>query len=86
MLNEAVDWMHKVTMGRKYNTVGVQLGLSIVTLHTSYDLLGHMLGALCKYPEYIDRLRQEALEVIGDHSWHETLLYKLTSGSLWTAC
>ncbi|KAM4055321.1 cytochrome p450 [Hirsutella rhossiliensis] len=77
MPNDAVGWMHEVSKGRKYDPVGVQLGLSIVALHTSSDLLGHVLGNLCKHPEYIDRLREEALEVLGEHGWHKTSLYKL---------
>ncbi|POS70298.1 p450 monooxygenase [Diaporthe helianthi] len=75
--NDAVGWMHEVAKDRKYDPVGVQLGLSMVALHTSSDLLGHVLSDLCKHPEYIDRLREEAKEVLSEHGWHKTSLYKL---------
>lgn len=77
MPNDAVGWMHEVAKDQKYDPVGVQLGLSIVALHTSSDLLGHVLSDLCKHPEYIDRLREEANEVLTKHGWHKTSLYKL---------
>lgn len=40
MPNDATGWMHKVAQGKTYDPVSVQLGLSVVALHTSSDLLG----------------------------------------------
>ena len=77
MPNDATGWMHEVAQGKPYDPVGVQLGLSIVALHTTSDLLTHILTDLCKYPEYIDRMRDEVRQVLGEHGWQKTSLYHL---------
>lgn len=75
--NDATGWMHQVAKGETYDPVGVQLGLSVVALHTTSDLIGHIMADLCKNPEYVGRMRDEIRQVIGEFGWEKTSLYKL---------
>lgn len=77
MPNDATAWIHEVAQGKSYDPVGVQLGLSIVALHTTSDLLTHILTDLCKHPEYIELMRDEVRQVLSEHGWQKTSLYRM---------
>lgn len=77
MPNDAVGWMHEVAQGKSYDPVGVQLGLSIVALHTTSDLFTHILTDLCKHPEYIERMRDEIRQVLNEYGWQKESLYRM---------
>lgn len=55
----------------------MQLGLSIAAVHNTTDLISQVVHDLASDPEMVERLRKEAIEVIGQDGWSKTSLYRL---------
>lgn len=55
----------------------MQLGLSIAAIHNTTDLLAQVVNDLSTDPDMVERLRQEAVEVIGQDGWSKSTLYRL---------
>ena len=49
--------------------VETQIGLSLAAIHTTSDLITQSVVNLCKYPEVIPALREEALDVLSKYGW-----------------
>ena len=69
--------MREIAKGRKYSPVGIQLGLAAAAIHTSSDLMCHLISNPCRLPESIERLRDEAKSVLAEHGWSKSLLFHL---------
>ncbi|KAI1849674.1 hypothetical protein JX265_008011 [Neoarthrinium moseri] len=74
---DAIGWIHEVSRGRKVDYVNAQLSLTLAAIHTTTETTGQALFDICEYPEVADELRKEIIEVIGEHGWAKTSLYKL---------
>ncbi|KAI1374309.1 cytochrome P450 [Hypoxylon crocopeplum] len=79
MPNDAITWMHQVAenKGKKYHGAHIQLSLSMASVHTTSDLFSNILLQLCRHPEWIEPLLQEAREVRREGGWEKTSLYRM---------
>ncbi|KAI5845535.1 cytochrome P450 [Tricharina praecox] len=63
--NDALQWA--MDLGEPdCNLANFQLFLAFVAIHNTSSALIHLIYDLCMYPEYIEMLREEVREVIGD--------------------
>jgi cytochrome P450 len=80
MPNDAMTWMHQIatSKGEKYHGAHAQLSLSMASVHTTSDLFSNILLQLCRHPQWIEPLRQEAQRVRNeDGKWEKTSLYQM---------
>ncbi|KAI8227055.1 Cytochrome P450 monooygenase 1 [Colletotrichum sp. SAR 10_77] len=75
--NDSIDWSDTYSNGRKFDRADLQLGLSIASVHNTTDLLSQVVYDLAGDPEMVQRLREEAKQVIGESGWSKTSLYNL---------
>ncbi|TEA17296.1 Cytochrome P450 monooygenase 1 [Colletotrichum sidae] len=75
--NDGIEWSDTYANGRKFDRVDLQLGLSIAAVHNTTDLLSQVVYDLAGDPELVERLREEAEQVIGEMGWSKTSLYNL---------
>lgn len=74
---DAIGWLHEVSRGRQVDYVSAQLSLTLAAIHTTTETTTQAIFDLCDYPEIVPELRREVIEVIGEHGWAKTSLYKL---------
>ncbi|KAJ4258884.1 hypothetical protein NW762_007971 [Fusarium torreyae] len=74
---DTIGWMLEISRGRQVNYVNGQLFLSFAAIHTTTETITGCLLDIASYPEIVEPLRQEIIEVIGQHGWAKTSLYKL---------
>lgn len=74
---DSIAWMVEVANGRPVNYVAGQLALSFASIHMTSDALTKCFMQLCKTPEVVESLREEAKEVLRSDGWERTALYKL---------
>ncbi|KAJ0145170.1 Dihydromonacolin L monooxygenase LovA, partial [Colletotrichum tanaceti] len=75
--NDGIDWFEEESNGSKYDVVGAQLGLSVVAIHTTTDLLVETMLRIAENPELFDALRQEIVEVLSAEGWKKTALFNM---------
>ncbi|CZS79476.1 unnamed protein product [Fusarium graminearum] len=63
--------------GSAFDPVIFQLTLSLLAIHTTYDLLQQRMIDLGRHPEYIEPLRQEAVQLLHEEGWKKTTLFKM---------
>ena len=76
-MSDTIGWMHEVSRGRKVDYVAGQLSLSLAAIHTTTEVTTQALFDICEHPEVVQPLRDEIIEVISEHGWAKTSLYKL---------
>ncbi|KAK6087007.1 cytochrome P450 [Seiridium cupressi] len=74
---DAIGWIHEVSRGRKIDYVSAQLSLTLAAIHTTTETTAQALFDVCQYPEVVEAVRKEIVEVIGEYGWAKTSLYKL---------
>lgn len=74
---DAIGWMYEVARGRKVDFVAGQLSLTLAAIHTTTNVLSQALLDICQYPEIVAPLREEVVQVLSEHGWAKTSLYKL---------
>ncbi|KAH8886196.1 ent-kaurene oxidase, partial [Thozetella sp. PMI_491] len=76
---DTIGWMHEVAMsrGRRVDYVAAQLSLTMAAIHTTSEATSQALLDICEFPEIVQPLREEIIQVIGEHGWAKTSLYKL---------
>ncbi|KAK1561294.1 cytochrome P450 [Colletotrichum navitas] len=74
---DAIDWFEEESKGQEYCVAGAQLGLSLVAIHTSTDLLVETMLYLAKDPSLINALRKEIIEVLSADGWKKTALFNM---------
>ncbi|KAI1656624.1 cytochrome P450 [Daldinia decipiens] len=74
---DTIGWMYEVAKGRDADFVAGQLSLTMAAIHTTTETTCSALLDICEYPDVAQQLRQEIIEVIGEHGWAKTSLYKL---------
>ncbi|KAK1967014.1 cytochrome P450 [Colletotrichum sublineola] len=75
--NDGIDWFEEESGGREYDVVGAQLGLSIVAIHTTTDLLVETMLRIAENPSLFDALRKEVVEVLSAEGWKKTALFNM---------
>lgn len=68
--SDALQWFEDLAhkRGVKYDAATQQIGLSIGAILTSTDLISQALIDLCKHPEWVEPLKTEIKQIIGDES------------------
>ncbi|KAF7523222.1 hypothetical protein G7054_g11845 [Neopestalotiopsis clavispora] len=75
---DSLGWMYQVRTKDNTDYVAAQLALTMAAIHTTTETSSAALLDICEYPEVADKLRAEIIQVIGEHGWNKTSLYKLT--------
>jgi cytochrome P450 len=63
--DDSIEWFRSSANGRTYPEIWIQLGLVQVAIQTTSDLMCQTVLNICAYPEYVEPLRQEIIEVLG---------------------
>ncbi|KAI0536033.1 cytochrome P450 [Xylaria digitata] len=74
---DTLGWMYDIAKGEDLDFVSGQLSLTMAAIHTTTESACRALLDICKYPEIIQQLRDEIVEVVGREGWAKTTLYKL---------
>ncbi|KAI0885396.1 cytochrome P450 [Annulohypoxylon maeteangense] len=74
---DTIGWMYEIARGRKKDFVAGQLSLTTAAIHTTTETSCSALLDICEYPEVAQQLREEIIQVIGEHGWAKTSLSKL---------
>ncbi|KAF5021010.1 hypothetical protein F66182_6941 [Fusarium sp. NRRL 66182] len=75
--NDGITWCAELAKEHKFNVVDMQLGLSIASTHNTTDLITQVIYDIAREAELVQRLRQEAIEVIRKGGWSKASLYNL---------
>ncbi|OHF04060.1 ent-kaurene oxidase [Colletotrichum orchidophilum] len=75
--NDGLDWFEEESKGHKYDAAGAQLGLSVVAIHTTTDLLVETMLRIAQHPELFQALRKEIVEVLSVDGWKKTALFNM---------
>ncbi|CAG7977541.1 unnamed protein product [Penicillium olsonii] len=75
--NDAIQWIQDVAAGRDYEPALMQLGLALVAIFTTADLLTQALLDICGKEELISELREEVLAVLRENEVKKTTMHKL---------
>ncbi|KIL86301.1 hypothetical protein FAVG1_10699 [Fusarium avenaceum] len=77
--DDALDWSEQEAevTGSSFDPVIFQLTLSLLAIHTTYDLLQQTMIDLGRNPQYIEPLRREAIELLAAEGWKKSTLFKL---------
>jgi hypothetical protein len=75
---DTISWFIDGLKTRKIDIASAQLSLSMGAIHATTEGIAQALNDLCERPEYIEPLREEALQVIGKHGWGRLSFKNLT--------
>ncbi|KAH7081740.1 cytochrome P450 [Paraphoma chrysanthemicola] len=76
---DAIEWaeIEAEVKGSKFDPATFQLTLSLLAIHTTYDLLEMCMIDLATRPDCISDLRKEVIEVLRTHGWTKHALYNM---------
>ncbi|KAH7389951.1 cytochrome P450 [Pyrenochaeta sp. MPI-SDFR-AT-0127] len=76
---DALQWAETEAQakGLRYDPATFQLTLSLLAIHTTYDLLEICMIDLARHPDCIDKLRDEILEALRKEGWTKNALYSM---------
>ncbi|KAH8668636.1 ent-kaurene oxidase [Xylariales sp. PMI_506] len=74
---DAIGWIYEVSRGRPVNYVNAQMSLTLAAIHTTSETASQAILDICEHPEVVQPLREEIIQVISEHGWAKTSLYKL---------
>ncbi|KAL5878018.1 hypothetical protein ACKVWC_007161 [Pyricularia oryzae] len=75
--NDSIEWFKKEVKGRTIDPASGQIGLSLVAIHTTTDLLMETMADIARHPELFAPLRQEVIETLGAHGLKKIAFQKL---------
>lgn len=75
--NDVVEWYEDAANGRPYDLAHQQLVISVVSVHSTTDLVTQVLYNLCRHQELLEPLREEIRSVIAEEGWTKKGLYRL---------
>jgi cytochrome P450 len=61
---DSLDWFREAAAGREWDVAVIQVGLSLVSTHTTGQLFVNTMVDLAAYPEYMEPLREEIRAVL----------------------
>ncbi|KAK2037071.1 ent-kaurene oxidase [Colletotrichum somersetense] len=67
--NDVLEWGGKECPDNPFDMCGLQLALSLASIHTTSDLLAQTLLYLSAQPEYIEVLREEIIQILPIHGF-----------------
>ncbi|KAM0229861.1 hypothetical protein ACHAP5_011531 [Fusarium lateritium] len=79
VFNDALDWsaQEAEAAGSSFDPVIFQLTLSLLAIHTTYDLLQQTMIDLGRNTQYIEPLRREVIDLLAAEGWKKTTLFKM---------
>ncbi|TQN67909.1 Cytochrome P450 monooygenase 1, partial [Colletotrichum shisoi] len=79
VFHDELDWYESAAkrMGDDYDAASQQLGLSILAILTSNDLMSQSIMDLCQNPDMFEPLRDEIRSVLGDGGWKPNTLFNM---------
>ncbi|KAM0433776.1 hypothetical protein ACHAQK_008998 [Fusarium lateritium] len=79
VFNDALDWsaQEAEAAGSSFDPVIFQLTLSLLAIHTTYDLLQQTMIDLGRNTQYIEPLRREVVDLLAAEGWKKTTLFKM---------
>ncbi|KAL7940043.1 putative P450 monooxygenase [Trichoderma barbatum] len=72
--NDAIEWVAQESNGVSYDPELIQLSLATFSVHTTTDLLTHVLADLALHPDIIKPLREEVISVLQESGWKKVAL------------
>ncbi|KAF5024595.1 hypothetical protein F66182_3358 [Fusarium sp. NRRL 66182] len=77
--DDAIDWADKqaASAGSSFDPVVFQLTLSLLSIHTTYDLLQQTMIELARTPHIVEEIRREVVEILRAEGWKKTSLAKM---------
>ncbi|KAI8648050.1 Gibberellin cluster-C20-oxidase [Fusarium sp. Ph1] len=79
IFNDALDWSEQeaAATGSSFDPVIFQLTLSLLAIHTTYDLLQQTMIDLGRNPQFIEPIREEVVQILATDGWKKTSLFKM---------
>ncbi|KAF4341567.1 putative cytochrome P450 monooxygenase (lovA) [Fusarium beomiforme] len=79
VFHDALDWSEQeaAAADTSFDPVIFQLTLSLLAIHTTYDLLQQTMIDLGRHTEYIEPLREEVVQLLREGGWKKTTLFKM---------
>ncbi|KAK7950883.1 cytochrome P450 [Apiospora aurea] len=74
---DTLGWMYEVARGRKVDYPASQLSLTMAAIHTTTETTGQAMLDICELPDVAQQLREEIIQVIGEHGWSKNSVTKL---------
>ncbi|KAK8088499.1 cytochrome P450 [Apiospora hydei] len=74
---DTLGWMYEVARGRKVDYPASQLSLTMAAIHTTTETTGQAMLDICEHPDVAQQLREEIIQVIGEHGWSKNSVTKL---------
>ncbi len=77
--SDTIGWMYEIARARGLDLdyTSLQLLLTNAAIHTTTEATCQALLDICEYPEVVEDLRKEIIEVLGAEGWAKASLYKL---------
>lgn len=74
---DSLGWMYEVARGRRVDYPASQLSLTMAAIHTTTETTSQAMLDICEHPEVAQQLREEIIQVIGEHGWSKNSVHKL---------
>lgn len=76
---DSIDWAEQeaAIAGSLFDPVIFQLTLSLLAIHTTFDLLQQTMMELGRKPEFLKPLRDEVKQILKTEGWKKTSIFKL---------
>ncbi|KAK7970137.1 hypothetical protein PG996_001428 [Apiospora saccharicola] len=74
---DSLGWMYEVARGRRIDYPASQLSLTMAAIHTTTETTSQAMLDICEHPEVAQQLREEIIQVIGEHGWSKNSVHKL---------
>ncbi|KAI1819186.1 cytochrome P450 [Xylaria intraflava] len=73
----ALEWMYDLTKGKDVDFASAQLLLVVLAVDSPAQGVSRALMDICKYPDIVQQLREEIIDVIGKDGWTKTTFQRL---------
>jgi hypothetical protein len=74
---DALSWIMKVGVGKRFDPPHIQLALSVVSINTAGEVMAQDVMNLCEHPELVAALREEIIRVVKENGWQKSTFYQL---------
>lgn len=75
--DDSIEWFRNAAKGRKYDDDILQIGLYMVSIHPTSDLLVQVVLNLAARPEFLQPMRDEVIHVLNKYGWKKVALTEL---------
>jgi cytochrome P450 len=70
--SDALTWFEELAKGQPYDPTVAQMTFTVASIHATTDLLCQVLLDLAKYPDIVEALRAELVDVLGKSGWQQS--------------